>query len=501
MRAGLRRTGWAPAAVLLALLPLTGVSPQQTAPAPTSPLLPSDHWSLAALTRAEALGLLPPEYLPAQRAVPRAVVSQAFRAAVGRASGPDAELVRRWVERFEDEFPEASDAAGRPVNRLGLTAGWADGSVPPTTSGGEGSPVLVPLDTGSGLRAAADLTIYAAASFAFDARVLVQQGGPELPTWNAVLGLGAWDLSVGRSSPGFGFGTGGGVTLSGSQAADMLQLQTRSSVRLPGKLAGAGPVAFQFFLGRLHGEAHVGDPHVWGMSGYWEPHPRFTLGLHRAAIFGSSEIEPPTTAKTLGRMLIGITSDGYDNQIVSGSGRYRLPTDRVLPLTAYLEWGADDTAGALVDAPGFVLGALAPAIPGLQPIGLGGEYAYFGVLCNDCRRIAEPLHWYSHFKHTGGWTAGGAPLGHPLGGNGTEARIYAQADLLSGRVQARLAGFHRDRTTGNLFNPTLAGTSRGYDAVADAWLWSRTNLRFSVDGEHGDGWMIRNLTASLSYRF
>ncbi|MDB4949817.1 MAG: hypothetical protein JWM27_2466, partial [Gemmatimonadetes bacterium] len=45
---------------------------------PASPLLPPEHWAVAAAARAEGMGLVR-LYLPSQRAVPRLLVARALR--------------------------------------------------------------------------------------------------------------------------------------------------------------------------------------------------------------------------------------------------------------------------------------------------------------------------------------------------------------------------------------------------------------------------------------
>ena len=122
--------------------------------APASPLLPPEHWAVRAAARAEAMGLAD-NYLPAQRAVPRAVVFAVLAHADAMAADRPglARLTAGWVARFREEFREygedaTADALLLPLNGR-VSPGFADekGRLSPAIGyyvGQRNDPELVP---------------------------------------------------------------------------------------------------------------------------------------------------------------------------------------------------------------------------------------------------------------------------------------------------------------------------------------------------------------------
>ena len=89
------------------------------------------------------------------------------------------------------------------------------------------------------------------------------------------------------------------------------------------------------------------------------------------------------TATRLLRQLLGIytsddTDDSFAAQMASIDLRYRLPTGAT-PVTAYLEWGADDGHGAVWSVPGITAGVEVSGLP-MRDVAMG-----IGVL----RRVRE----------------------------------------------------------------------------------------------------------------
>jgi hypothetical protein len=312
-------------------------------------------------------------------------------------------------------------------------------------------------------------------------------------------------LSVGAEPVGYGPAAGGGIVLSGAAALPRVEVQTTRPVTLPGILRVLGPASFHSFLTRLDERRHPGDPYLWGMRAALRPHPRLTVGVNRASIFGGDSVATPVDFESVGKMLLGILSPGFENQVVAADFRYRLPTEAVLPVTLYLEWGADDAAGAWWDVPGRVFGAYVPAVPGLEALAVGAEYTSFATLC-----CGNPG-WYMHSALPGGWAAEGAPLGHPLGGEGREFLLYSHADLADARLRLDARAFRRDRGregydmyphAGNLYAPERAGTSTGVQAGGSWRLTRGTELRLSALREVGrGGWRSHELDLNASLIF
>jgi hypothetical protein len=491
--------------------PAAAQQPAEAAALPAaSPLLPADHWAVRAAVRAEALGLAP-GFHPAQRSAPRAAVGEALRQAVlaAGARGPAlAALARGWRARFLEEFPEAEGLESGTLARLGSAVGGGyerRGGLAEPGSGLFGRRVgITSLPLHSTLVGTATAAAALAPYLAAVAEPYLSEEGVEVPRWDVTAGWGPVALSVGREPVGYGPGEGGGIVLSGAQALPRAQVETTRPLSLPGPLRYLGPVAFHTFVTRLDERRHPGDPYLWGARVALRPHPRLTVGINRASIFGGDSVATEVGPGSVGRMLLGILSDDFENQVVAAEFRYRLPTERVLPLTLYLEWGADDGAGAWWDVPARVLGAYVPAVPGAPAVGAGAEYTAFAALC-----CGNPG-WYTHAAQPGGWAAGGEVLGHPLGGEGQEFLLYSHADLADARLRLEGRAFRRERgregydafpRAGNLFAPELAGWSTG-GALAARWRVSPdVELRLRALREVGSEWRSHELDLNASVLF
>jgi hypothetical protein len=477
--------------------------------APASPLLPPDHWAVRAATRVEALGLAD-NYLPAQRAVPRAVVLAVLEHADALAADRPAlaRLTAGWLARFREEFPQyGDDATGDalllPVNGR-ASLGYADeaGRLSPAVGyahvATRHDPEPVPdvstprLDVAAGAEGGRRAAAWALGRW--------DERGMDLARWEAVVAAGPVALSAGKQPVAYGWGEGGGIVLS-ETVMPRVEAQTLRPVRLPGVLRHFGGVTLNTFFTRLGGARHPDEPWMWGARLAFQPHPRLTFAVNRASIFGGDSAV--TAGRLLGMFVGVIRGSAFENQVLSLEGRWRLPTDAVLPATAYLEWGADDGAGALHEVPARVGGILFPALPGLPEVSAGAEYARFEAAC--CGHGP----WYFNATHLGNWARGTRPLGHPLGGEGWEAAAYARGDLADARLRVHLRGFARDYSDeslptfggGNLFAPQRTGGSVGFVAEAAYRVTPRTEVRAAARREAGDGWSERRVDAAVSVFF
>lgn len=477
-----------------------------------SPTLPFEHWAVQAARRAEAMGLT--RFFPAQRAVPRAEVAAALAEAARNARSPALQrLVAGWAARFVEEFPEYGDGP-RGEGRLALLGGEAAGGYDRWT--GRLAPVvgyatswqpprpLGPAEDPRGSLAAGVAAAFGATGGASLSGEGVYRGGSGLlRQWDAAVGVGAFQLAVGRAQVGYGYGRMGSLVYADPDPLPRVELQSTRPFRLPGFFRRVGPVTLHTFAGPVNDPArHPTDPSLWGMRVAVQPHPRFTLGLNRGSMFGGSA--DPITAGRVLRMLVGIVHSDFENQVFSADARWRLPTDRVLPATAYLEWGADDAAGAMDEQPARVMGIFLPALPGAPQAGVGVEYAYFKATC--CGHGP----WYFNATLTGNWAVHGRPLGHPLGGQGSEYAAYAQGDLFNARLHLDGRGFVRDRAAYsvgrhffkyNLYSPDRSGRSTGGMLDAALRLLPRADLRAGFTLENGQGWREESFHAALAWLF
>jgi hypothetical protein len=471
--------------------------PGEESAAPPAGFLDAKHWAVEAAWRANALGLAP-AFLPAQGLVSPTMVEAALRTAAREAEARPPgirALAAGWYARFAEEFPGLTDTAEEGAAPFRLASGaLAIGAVSHTGRvepgrgefpGQIGSEALPDLE---GVVASAAATVSVGTHLSlqlaprFDAREL------SLAVADLTVAAGPWSASLGRQAVGYGWARGGGVVLSGNESIDRFELATRRPIRLAGLLSVLGPMAFHTFFSRLTDERHTREPYLWGARGVWRPHPRLDLAIQRASMFGGEG--EPLSARRVALMLIGrVVSRGFENQIVSAAGRFRLPSESLLPLTAFAEWGAEDAAGAWRDAPGYVVGIEAPALPVAPELSLGVEFASFAASC-----CGNPP-WYRHSALTGGWAGRNETLGHPLGGSGTQLLGRAGADLLDARLRLDATVFRRDRREENLFVPGRAGRSTGLSADVAWRVVPRSELWLSAAREDGDGWRESALRA------
>lgn len=475
--------------LLLGLLVGAALALPGAAGAQASPLLPPDHWAVEAVWRIEALGLVP-EFLAAERSIPRRVAGEVLREAADEAETRGAAwagLTADWVARFAEEFPEAGDTAASPGARLlggSAAAGYrsATGRVAPGL--GEFEPNRTgpaPLPDQSELWAGADLAARIADPLTISAVPVVSTEGIELPRWEVAAGWRNWSLVAGRGAVGYGIAEGGGVLLSGLGVVDRVEVATARPFRFPGFLRRLGPVTFHTFLARIPGDRHPGDPVLAGVRLSGRIHPRITLAGQRAALIGGSATGNEVTVGRLWQSLIG-QYGGVEDQIASVEARVHLPTESFLPTTLYCEWGAEDTSGAFTNVPGVLCGAMVPALPGVPTVAMGVERTYFGARCCD-----NPP-WYRHKNFPGSWALEEEALGHPLGGEGSEWLAFARGDLLDARLRLEARAFRRERSGENLFVPGREGGSLGGGMKARLRLRPRSEVAVAGYREAGDQW-------------
>lgn len=432
-----------------------------------SPFLPTDHWSYDALRRVAALGVLEPGFDRGTRSLSRREALRMLEAAVERSIEERPEvsaLVVAYRDRLAEEFPatvEAFQPFGGRTLRVAESALEADyryheGEVRTGRRSGANwsGPTPLPTLEDEGFALTLGLELRPAL-----AGVLVPSWTGQEWQFREAYGVVGWrslGFWAGRRAPGFRPGVGGGIVLDGAVTIDGGGLFFADPVVLPGFLRHLGPVRFDLFLARLESNGRFEHPWFWGARGTVEPHPRLSLGVSRAAMFGG-EGNTEVSLRDVLYVLVGKhAGEGseLDNQIVSVDVSYRPPVG-ALPLVAYIEWGFEDSAGAWYEAPGIVAGAEIAAVPGLPQVAFGVEYTAF-VPWDRNSGI-----WYQHGGFRDGWTHAGVPLGHPLGGHGSEWLAHARADALNARLHIAARAYARERDEGNLFAPDREGRSTG----------------------------------------
>jgi hypothetical protein len=177
------------------------------------------------------------------------------------------------------------------------------------------------------------------------------------------------------------------------------------------------------------------------------------------------------------------------------SGRFRLPTESVLPLVLYADVGSEDAAGAFRKVPGLLAGLESAALPGAPWLSLGVEGSVFAHSC-----CGNPP-WYRHYAFPGAWALEDRPLGHRLGGQGSEVLVHGRADLLDSRLRIGGEAFRRRRSGENLYVPGREGGSLGAGGEV-TWRFSPiAELSAGGNLEDGGDWTQGSLHASASWLF
>jgi len=486
--------------LLLLLIAVASASAQEAAP-----LLPSTHWAHDVLRRLHATGLLPPPFDAASSTRTAATARAQLEFAALRADSSDAnaaQRIRGYIALLDGEY-----GMGRPVAYLRAgVEGRQDYAL-----AGSG---FVLEDDWRGAQLVDDQHTFAAAgriaahASRHLAGELVVQGNTEgqfvFDNTHAVLtgmGVGLW---AGRRATRFGPGTSG-VVLSSEVPFTGVGFFLPRPVRVPGLSMLSGPISLETFLSRMQQNGSIENPWFWNARLTIQPIRQFTIGINRAAIFGGDN--NGMSLENVLKMFVGIKPgvtrpDGgsageFDNQIVSVDGRFIIPND-LLPVEAYLEWGADDSSGAWHRVPGIVAG-LRAVLPGGQA-SFGYETTRFDTRRYDLHRFSSQPPWYRNAFFRDGWTRNGEPLGHPLGGHGREHAVDARVDLLEGRARLGLRPFRRDREEENLYAPGREGVTWGFN-LDTRYRLGRGEARLAGTVEAGDGWRQSALDLSLTAYF
>ncbi len=289
--------------------------------------------------------------------------------------------------------------------------------------------------------------------------------------------IGLWG---GRRVVGFGPGVGGGIVLNPWVAADGIGVFTARPLELPSLLSVLGPLEFDMFLTRDERNGVAERPWFWASRISISPHSRISLGFNRGLmvdVAGTDLDLADYFSLVVGQHLSG--RSGFENAVASMDIWYRPPI-RQLPLAAYLEWGMEDSSGAWRNVPGVVAGVQFPAMPGLPGLSIGIEHANFAAAC-----CGNPI-WYRHIRFHDGWSLGGEPMSHPLGGHGTEWSLYGSAAFAAARFRTGGRVFLRDRHEENRFAPDRVGRSTGVDIDARIRVRSAVEAEGRLEWESGD---------------
>lgn len=500
------RAGVAIAATLAAC----SLAAPRTVHAQAPALLPPGHRVAEAVWTLHALGALDGTVDRGRR---RLTVGEAARLIHGADDGGDpatAAVLARARRRLERDFPSTGDpappgatfrlegAAGAAAIVRGDEVGTRTGRL---SSARDADGHFIPVDEGpsplrpDGIRAEPDGFV----ALGNDRFALV---GEARSTANGDVVLGAFATAAagpvsfwaGRSAPGYGPGRHGSQVLSGDREVLGGGLATVRPFRLPWFLDALGDIHAETFLGALERSREIDDPVLWGMRVSAVPHPRFGIGASRAAMFGGEGNDGSDFSHFL-EILVLERSGGLpaENQTGALDAWFRPPLGG-LPLVAWVEWGSDDTAGGLFQVPGVVAGLEVPAWPGLAALGVAVEATWLAGQGGG----NGPWYWHGFFP--AGWAVKGEPLGHPLGGEGTELLLGLELRPLE-TTRMSLDLFRRERGSENLYAPVWEGVSNGAELRVDFQPSRLGEISVLTYVEEGNGWTRGGGTLAARVRF
>lgn len=478
--------------------------------------LPPDHWSVPAAHQLAGLGLTPRGHDPARRVLTHREVGQLFEHA-GDAAAPGTavdRMAKAYLRLFRSEFGLSTDQL-RGATLIGTTAalGYDEAAGRVRTGFGyqDGHPYgdwndPAPIANEYGLALEGVLQFTALGRIAL--RTAASRHGQRREVTEATISVGVSSIALwaGRRPLAWGQGAAGdGLVLGGGNPFDGAGVQTMRPFALPWLLRRLGPIHLEGFLGQEDFAHSCQDPNLasdappcsgaWflGTRGTVSPHPRLSLGVSRAAFFGG-EGNSSIDAFAVFSILIGKHAGNVselDNQVVALDVSYRPPTESWIPLRIFLEWGFEDSAGAWFNVPGILAGIEAPAVPGWPQLGLSLERVSFAKSCCD-----NPI-WYRHSVFHDGWTSDGRPLGHPLGGHGSQWGLRATHVNADATIRARLSLHRRYRGEENLYADLRRGVSHGGEAALEVRLAPSLELVVSAGLQDGEDWRERFLGLGL----
>jgi len=242
----------------------------------------------------------------------------------------------------------------------------------------------------------------------------------------ATLGLGPFNVSIGRESLWWGQGRHGSLVLTNNaKPLDMVRVTNPSPFLLPWVFEYLGPFRFDLFWSRLDdyvantATGRGDDPYFAGLRLNFKPLPWFELGASRAVIFGGDDINVGRSDYLT--ILVGKNLDAEDtsNSVAAVDARLRLPF--LWGAELYGEMGGEDEAGAWIANRAWLAGLYLPRLEPTGRLSLRLEHA-------DLSHVdSNSPGWYRHGTYKAGYTNENHILGHHVGGYARDS--YGEVEL------------------------------------------------------------------------
>ncbi|MEX2285190.1 MAG: capsule assembly Wzi family protein [Gemmatimonadota bacterium] len=455
---------------------------------PVTPVLAHDHWSVAALRRLETA--LPAAARDAgASSLTHDDAIDRFRALAANTIRPEfAARAAVYLERFLEEFPLAQTNQFYARN---ATAGFLNAK----GRAGPGAGFIRDEDWTGALPLPALNTTYAALEAGGSLNPIAAQLSIAYDgdwSWDETHALLQWrnvELWGGRRAIRFGPAESGFV-LSGNAQFNGGGFQLARPVFLPSLLRHLGPFDFETFASRLEQNGLRKQPWFWGARFSIQPIPTLTLGLNRASIF-AGEGQDASILNLLEMFAGGYGGESgeFENQVVSADAHLAIRGKQ--PLELYVEWAADDASGMWQKAPAITLGAIA---------GWPAAFAAIERAVMYPRPKCCNTYWYRNTFFRGSWSKDDVPLGHELGGHGTQTSLRFGVEALEARFRMTGHLVMRDRGEENLYAPEREGRSYGFEAKGFL-RFQRTQAEWSGQFEDGNGWQSHQYRIGLRAYF
>jgi len=229
------------------------------------------------------------------------------------------------------------------------------------------------------------------------------------------LGLGRFEVEVGKDSMWWGPGYHGSMLMSNNaEPFKMIKLSTPTPVSLPWIFRALGPFKVVWFLTQLEEDRPIPRPNLTGVRINFKPHPAVELGLSRAMIFGG-EGRPKYSFGDYFKAFSGrnesLSGNKENDQLGGFDASVLLPVDWLMPVKSvklYTDWVGEDEGGGLPSKWGCLYGIKFFDIFKTGKTDLDIEYA------ND-HVPGSPDVFYTHGLYRAGYTYKSRIIGHFMG--------------------------------------------------------------------------------------
>ncbi|MCU0915841.1 MAG: capsule assembly Wzi family protein [Planctomycetes bacterium] len=224
------------------------------------------------------------------------------------------------------------------------------------------------------------------------------------------MGLGPFELEVGRDSLWWGPGRHGSLLMSNNaRPFDMIKISTPQPVLLPWVFRILGPIRAEWFLTHLERERDFPYANLSGLRVNLKPHPLLELGASRVVMFGGRG-QPELDLLDYVKPFLAREEAVENNQLAGLDGSLLIPLPRnnlLRSVRLYVDAAGEDEAGMLPSKWGNLFGVRFHDIFKTGRTDFRIEYA-------DNLVPGFPNVFYNHSRYTSGYRYEGRVIGHHM---------------------------------------------------------------------------------------